>query len=67
MKAYSFIIIFICCIYKYTSADIMPELKRNILNFGCGINFKNKGMQSHYFDSFYVVIKFFLPTVDDLK
>ena len=34
MKAYSHIIIFICCICKYMSVDIMPELKRYILNFG---------------------------------
>ena len=28
MKAYSLIVIFICCIYKYTSVDIMPEPKK---------------------------------------
>ena len=32
-----------------------------------GINFKNKGMLSHFFDRIYVVMKFFLPTVQDLK
>ena len=53
--------------YKYTSDDIMPELKRNILNFGYGINFKYEGMLLHSFDRFYVVTKFILPTVDDLK
>ena len=31
MKA-SLIIIFVCCVCRYTSVDIMPELKRNILN-----------------------------------
>ena len=45
----------------------MPELKRNILNFGYGINFKYKGMLSHSFDRLYVVTKFILPTVNDLK
>ena len=52
---------------KYTSADIMPELKRNILNFGYGINFKYDRMLSHSFERFYVFTKFILPTVDDLK
>ena len=33
----------------------MPELKRNILNFGYGLNFKYEGMLSHSFDRFYVV------------
>ena len=43
----------------------MPELKRNILNFGYGVNFKYEGMLSHSFDGFYVVAKFELPTVED--
>ena len=67
MKAYSLIIIFVCCIYKYTSVDIMPELKRNILNFGYRINFKYEGMLSHSFDRIYVVTKFILLIIDDLK
>ena len=66
-KAYLLIIIFFCCICKYTSVDIMPEYKRNILNFGYGINFKYEGMLSHSFDRLYVVTKFILPTIDDLK
>ena len=45
----------------------MPELKRNILNFRYGINFKYEGMLLHSFDSFNVVMKFVLPTIDDLK
>ena len=63
MKAYSLIVIFFCCICKYTSVDIMPELRRNTLNFGYGINFKYEVMLSHSFDRFYVV----LPTIKDLK
>ena len=45
----------------------MPELKRNILNFGYGVNFKYKEILSHCFDRFYVVTKFKLPRVEDLK
>ena len=55
MKGYSLIVIFVCCICKYTSVDIMPSLKRN---FGYRINFKYGGMLSHSFDRFYVVTKF---------
>ena len=45
----------------------MPELERNILNFGYGKNFKYEGMLSHSFDQLYVVAKFELPKVGDLK
>ena len=45
----------------------MPELKRNILNMGHGINFKYEGMLSYSFDRFYVLMKFVLPTIEDLK
>ena len=67
MKAYSLIIIFICFRCNYISVDIKAELKRNISNFGYGINFKYEGMLSHSFDRFYVVTKFILPIIDDLK
>ena len=42
-------------------------MKRNILNFGYGVNFKYEGMLSHSFDGFYVVAKFELPKVEDLR
>ena len=54
----------------YTDAqqlDIMPELKRNILNFGYAINFKYDRMLSHSFDRFCVVARFELTKVEDLK
>ena len=47
--------------------DIRPELQRNILNFGYGINYKYEGMLAHSFDRFYVVTKFMLPMIGDLK
>ena len=67
MKAYSLFIIIICCIFTYTSIEIKPELKKSILNFGYGINYKYEGMLAHSFDRFYVVTKFILPTSNDLK
>ena len=40
---------------------------RRILNFGYGINYKYEGMLAHSFDRFYVVTKFMLPMIGDLK
>ena len=45
----------------------MPELKKNILNFGYRNNVKYEGMLLYSFDRFYVVTKFILPTINDLK
>ena len=58
---------FLYYIYRYTSIKIKPELQKNILTYGSGINYKYEGMVAHLFDRFYVVIKFILPTMDDLK
>ena len=49
------------------SIEIRPDLQRNILNFGYGINCKYEGMIAHSFDRFYVVTKFILPIIGDLK
>ena len=49
------------------STKIKPKLKRNILNFGYGINYKYEGMLAHLFDRVYVVTKFILPFIVDLK
>ena len=61
MKAYSLLIYTICCIYRDTSIEIKPELKKNILKFGYGINYKYEGMLAHSFDRFYVVTNSFYP------
>ena len=54
-------------VYDSSAIDIMHELKRNILNFGYGVNFKYEGMLSHSFDQFYIVTKFELPKTKDLR
>ena len=54
-------------VYDGSAVDIMPELKRNVLNFGYGVNFKYKGMLSHSFHQFYIVTKFELPKTKDLR
>ena len=55
------------CVHKDLAINMMPELKRNVLNFGYGVNFKYEGMLSHYFDRFYVVTKFEIPKIKDLR
>ena len=54
-------------VYDCPAVDIMPELKKNILNLGYGVNFKYEGMLSHSFDRFYIVTKFELPKMKDPK
>ena len=59
-----------CIIFQFfigASIEIRSKLQRNILNFGDGINYKYEGMLAHSFDRFYVVAKFMLPMIGDLK
>ena len=46
---------------------IKLELQKNNLKSGYRINYKYEGMLAHSFDRFYVITKFILPTLDDLK
>ena len=58
------------CTHKCTTMEVdlgYTELQNNILKFGYGINYKYVGTISHPFDRFYVIIKFELPKVQDLK
>ena len=43
------------------------ELQKNILKFGYGINYKYEGMLVHSFDRLYIVTKFMLPSMGDIK
>ena len=67
MKVYSLIIIFICPYVDTLQKILCLNSKEIFLNFGYGINFKYKWMLSHLFDRFYVVTKFILPTIIDLR
>ena len=62
------VVLFIVLTYMYNNLaiDTKPELKNNVLRF-YRVNFKYKGMLSHSFDRFYVVTKFEMPKVKDLK
>ena len=52
---------------KIVAVNIMPEFKKNVLNFSCGAIFKYKGMLSHSFDRFYVVARYEIPKIENLK
>ena len=49
------------------ATNTMPELKKNVLNFRYGTNFKYEGMLTQSFDRFYVVTKFEMSKIEDLK
>ena len=59
--------VFICYFSESTSTKIKLELKKKILNFGYGMNYKYESMLAHSFDRFYVVTKFILPSIGDLN
>ena len=65
MKLYVFLLFVILAIG--VSIKINLELQKNILKFGYGINYKYEGMLAHSFDRFYIVTKFMLPSMGDLK
>ena len=47
-------------VYRYTMIEICSgnmKLKRNVLKFGYGTNYKYEGTLSHSFNRFYVVTK----------
>ena len=49
------------------ATNIMPELKKNVLNFRHRAKFKYEGMLVHSFDQLYVVTKFEMPKIEDFK
>ena len=65
MKLHVFLLLVILVVCD--SIKFNPELQRNILKFGYGINYKYKGMLAHLFDRFYIIMKFKLPSVKDIK
>ena len=66
MKFYTLFLIGVI-FYLSKGIKIRLGLQRNILNFGFGINYKHEGMLTHSFGRFYVVTKFMLPSIKDIK
>ena len=48
-------------------SNLIQNCRKNILNFGYGINYKYEGMLMHSFDRFYIITKFILPSMRDIK
>ena len=67
MKFYTFALMIIMLVLVSKGIKFNPELQRNILKFGYGINYKYEGMLVHSFDRFYIVTKFMLPSMGDIK
>ena len=53
--------------HEVLTVDVMPELKKNVLNFRYGVNFKCEGMLTHSFYRFYIVAKYEIPKTENLK
>ena len=66
MKFYTLFLIGVI-LYLSKGIKIRLGLQRNLLNFGYGINYKYEGMLTHSFDRFYVVTKFMLPSIRDIR
>ena len=70
MISYLLTLILICDVSNVSTMDIdlgNVDLPNNVLKFRYGINYKYMGKVSHSFDRFYIVTKFELPKVEDLK
>ena len=67
MKFYTFILLIIMVVIMTRGIKFSPELQKNILKFGYGINYKYEGMLAHSVDRFYIVTKFMLPSMGDIK
>ena len=65
MKLYSLILLIILLTSKCFKFN--PELQKNILKFGYGINYKYERMLMHSFDRFYIITKFILPLIGDIN
>ena len=64
MKLSSLILLIILATSKCIKFD--PELQKNVLKFGYGINYKYEGMLTHSFNRFYIITKFILPSIGDI-
>ena len=68
MHIYStFIAVVLILLHEVLAVDVMPELKKTVLNFAYGVNFKYEGMLTHSFDRFYVVAKYEIPKIEHLQ
>ena len=67
MKFYIFVLVIIMVAMMSKGITFNLELQKNVLKFGYGINYKYEGMLAHSFHRFYIVTKFMLPSLGDIK
>ena len=67
MKFYTFMLVKIIVVTLSRGIKFSLEFQKNILKFGYGINCEYEGMLAHSFDRFYIVTKFMLPSMGDIK
>ena len=68
MQTYFILItVFLISLCKVFTIDVMPALKKNVLNFRYSAYFKYDRMLTHLFDRFYVVAKYKIPKVEHLQ
>ena len=65
MKLYVYLLFVILTVGN--SIKFNPELHKDILKFSYSISYKYEGMLAHSFDRFYIIAKFMLPSIEDLK
>ena len=65
MKLHIFLLLVILAVCDSIKSN--PELQRNVLKFSYGINYKYEGMLAYSFNRFYIVMKFMLPSLKDIK
>ena len=51
------IVVILVSLHEVLTFDVMPELKKNVLNFRYGVSFKYEGMLTHSFYRFYDVAR----------
>ena len=67
MEFYTFALMIITLAVVSKGIKFNPELQKNVLKFIYSINYKYEGMLAHSFDRFYIVTKFMLPLIGDIK
>ena len=65
MKLFVFLLFLILLIGD--AIKFNPVLQKNVLKFDYSINYKYEGMLAHLFDRFYIIAKFMIPSMGDLK
>ena len=67
MEFYTFALMIITLAVVSEGIKFNLELQKNILKFGYSINYKYDSMLVHLFDRFYIVTKFMLPLIGNIK